>query len=153
MRQLVGPVPINGIDLNLRYVPLPGQAAVSPKRKATSMWTALHKNPTTGAIEAAKVGGDIMFGFWGGAPGAFGIPQEALDARANDGIPLSGVDDLPWTRMARDYWVGSAAVLDAVKKIPTTGGGAGGGNTHDELVAAVKEGVVGAPVTMAGKVG
>lgn len=137
IRQLVGPVPIDGIDLDHRFIEWPGAAPAKPKG-ARGMWTALHVKPDH-TVEACAVGGFCWVGDVAGAPGAFGIPQEAIDAHTNDGIPMRVVDDNTWARI-----IGSAQaptylieqhILAAIAALPA---GQGGGVSKADVLAVVE---------------
>jgi hypothetical protein len=127
IRQLVGPVPIAGIDLNHRFVSIDGViSGPTTKRGAHGMWIASHKDPTTNAIQACKVGGDDFVAFCTGAPGAYGIPQDALDLHNNEGIHIEAVDDSKWNRILLSYWEpDNKALLEAVQAIPSSDGSGG----------------------------
>lgn len=153
IRQLVGPVPINGIDLNHRYVPLPGQGPVAakPRGGVHGMWIALRRNPTTGIPEAIKCAGLAWVADVPSEPrGLYGIPQQVYDLHANEGIHYEGVDNDTWDRCIGNAQASNPVVIDrvvaAIKAIPAGSGGGGSTLTEAQLVAAVKEGIAGAPI-------
>ncbi len=135
MRQLVGPVPINGIDLNHRFVPLPGQTVEQPKPKGPTktMWVALLK--TIYGVFAMKVGGFAKIADLGGDPTAYG-PQEAVD------LIQAGFG---WSVVTLDQWnlIKANGVASADGGV-TTGGAA---LTESQITAAVRAGMHGVPIT------
>lgn len=100
VRQLVGPVPISGIDLNHRFVPLPGQqvqVAPAPQGGRHGMWVALLK--TFVGVMAIKVVGTSKLADLGGAPAEYGIPQEAMDMiKAGFGYQVVNLDQ--WKKLS-----------------------------------------------------